>query len=125
MDNQEMSKHDHVLASLMFSLQAAAMQQLGKIQDPATGQVNLELEQARATIDVLEMLKAKCRANTPDQLLRALDGAVMDLQLNYMDELKKSRRRSESAGEADGAEEQEAKAAPEADRASDSTGAAD
>ena len=93
MGNSEMTKHDHVLAGLVFSLQAAAMQQLGKIQDPATGEAVVELEQAKATIDVLEMLKAKCRTDTPDELLRALDGAVMDLQLNYMDELKKSRRR--------------------------------
>ncbi len=90
MSNQEMTKHDHVLAGLMFSLQAAAMQQMGKIQDPATGEVVVNLDQAKATIDVLEMLKAKCRSDTPDDLLRALDGAVMDLQMNYMDEQKKS-----------------------------------
>jgi len=91
MSDQEMSKHDHVLAGLMFSLQAAGMQQLGKVQDPTSGEVALNLDQARATIDVLEMLKEKCRTNTPDELLRALDGAVMDLQLNYMDELKKAK----------------------------------
>jgi hypothetical protein len=112
MSNLEMSKHDHVLAGLMFSLQAAAMQQLGKIQDPATGEVKVELEQARATIDVLEMLKAKCRTDTPDQLLRALDGAVMDLQLNYMDERKKSRR---SFGTAADASDADAAAAPDVD----------
>jgi hypothetical protein len=95
MSDQEMSKHDHVLAGLMFSLQAAAMQQLGKIQDPMTGEVNVDLDQARSTIDVLEMLKAKCRTDTPDDLLRALDGAVMDLQLNFMEESKKSRQTSE------------------------------
>ena len=92
MSDQAMSRHDHVLAGLMFSLQAAAMQQLGKIQDPVTGEVDVNLEQAKSTIDVLEMLKAKCRTDTPAELLRALDGAVMDLQLNYMDEIKKARR---------------------------------
>lgn len=90
MSKQEMTKHDHVLAGLMFSLQAAAMQQLGKVQDQATGELGVNLEQARSTIDVLEMLKAKCRTDTPDELLKALDAAVMDLQLNYMDEVKKS-----------------------------------
>ncbi len=90
MSNQEMTKHDHVLAGLMFSLQTAAMQQMGKVQDPATGEVSVNLEQARSSIDVLEMLKAKCRTDTPDELLRVLDGTVMDLQLNYMDEVKKS-----------------------------------
>jgi hypothetical protein len=61
-----------------------------------TGKIEKDLEQARGTIDILEMLKAKCRTDTPDDLLRILDGAVMDLQLNYVDELKK---RSAEPGE--------------------------
>ncbi len=97
MSHQEMSKHDHVLAGLMFSLQAAAMQQLGKIQDPASGEVAVNLEQARSTIDVLEMLKAKCRTETPDELLRMLDDAVMNLQLNFMDESKKAQSTEDTA----------------------------
>ena len=85
-----MSKHDHILAGLVFSLQAATMQQLGKIQNPMTGEIEKDLDQARGSIDILEMLKAKCRTDTPEELLRMIDGAVMDLQLNYMDEMKKS-----------------------------------
>ncbi len=97
MNNQEMTRHDHVLAGLMFSLQAAAMQQMGKIQDPNTGAIDVSLEQAKATIDVLEMLKAKCRTDTPDELLRALDGAVLELQMNYMDEVKKGQPVADTA----------------------------
>lgn len=88
-DDVELTRHDHVLMGLVFSLQAAAMQQLGKIQDPMTGEVAIDLDQARATIDVLEMLKVKCRTGTPDDVLRMIDGAVLNLQLNYVDELKK------------------------------------
>lgn len=88
-EENELTKHDHVLMGLVFMLQAAAMQQLGKLQDPATGEVRRDLEQARATIDILEMLKAKCRTGTPADLLRLLDQAVLNLQLNYMDELKR------------------------------------
>jgi hypothetical protein len=96
MSDLEMTKHDHVLAGLMFSLQAAAMQQMGKIQDPVSGDASVNLDQAKATIDVLEMLKAKCRTDTPADLLHALDGAVMDLQLNYMDEVKKNGQAAET-----------------------------
>jgi len=85
-----LTKHDHVLAGLIFSLQAASMQQLGKIQDPQSGEVSIDMAQARSTIDVLEMLKEKCRDGTPDELLKVLDGAVMDLQINYLDEMNKS-----------------------------------
>lgn len=90
MGSNGMSKHDHILAGLVFSLQAATMQQLGKIANPMTGEVEKDLEQAKGTIDILEMLKAKCRTDTPEELLRMIDGAVMDLQLNYMDEMKKA-----------------------------------
>ena len=90
MGSNEMSKHDHVLAGLVFSLQAAAMQQMGKVQNPMTGEIEKDLDQAKGTIDLLDMLKVKCRTDTPEELLRMIDGAVMDLQLNYMDEVKKS-----------------------------------
>lgn len=88
-DDTELTRHDHVLMGLVFSLQHAAMTQLGKLQDPASGEVYRDLDQARATIDILEMLKVKCRAGTPAELLRMLDQAVLNLQLNYMDEVKR------------------------------------
>ncbi len=101
MGNNEMSKHDHILAGLVFSLQAAAMQQLGKIQNPMTGEVEKDLDQAKSTIDILDMLKVKCRTDTPEDLLRMIDGAVMDLQLNYMDEVKKSSATDDAESDSD------------------------
>ena len=86
--SDQISKHDHVLMSLTLNLQAMAMVQLGKVSNPATGEVERDLDAARGTIDILEMLKVKCRAETHEEVLRMLDQIVMDLQLNYMDELK-------------------------------------
>ncbi len=105
MTDPNIDKHDQVLAGLFFNLQAMAMQQLGKIQDPRTGEVALDLEGARHTIDILDMLKHKCRVDTPDELLRMMDQTVMDLQLNFMDEMKKG---APSADDADGAEASDA-----------------
>ncbi len=50
-------------------------------------------------IDILDMLKTKCRHETPEEILKMVDGAVMDLQLNYMDEVKKSKDAEETAEE--------------------------
>ena len=108
----EMTKHDHVLAGLVFSLQAAAMQQLGKIQNPMTGEVEMDLEQAKGTIDLLEMLKVKCRTDTPEDLLKVIDSADMDHQLNYMDEGKK-KGGDQPEDEPGGDEDAGAKASPE------------
>lgn len=99
MSAQDATRHDQVLLGLVFSLQAGAMQQLGKIQNPVNGEIQKDLDQARATIDVLEMLKVKCRTDTPEDILRLLDGAVMDLQLNYMDEFKKTAREAAKSGD--------------------------
>jgi len=109
MGSNEMSKHDHILAGLVFSLQAAAMQQLGKIQNPMTGEIEKDLGQAKSTIDILDMLKTKCRSETPEELLRMIDGAVMDLQLNYMDEVKKSAPQETDSGSGDEAAAEAAK----------------
>jgi len=117
MGSNEMSKHDHVLAGLVFSLQAAAMQQMGKIQNPMTGEVEKDLDQAKGSIDILDMLKVKCRTDTPEELLRLIDGAVMDLQLNYMDEVKKSAASEDETDAEDeaAAEDLQDDAGPEAD----------
>lgn len=89
MNEQVPGKHDQVLFSLVVNLQMMAMAQLGKIQDPATGEMSRNLEQAASTIDILEMLKTKCRTDTPAELLEVLDKVVMELQLNYTDEARK------------------------------------
>jgi len=114
MTESEIGKHDQVLAGLIFSLQTATMQQLGKLTNPFTGEVDRDLEQARGTIDILEMLKAKCRADTPAALLQMMDTAVMELQMNYLDELKKeSTEVSEAANEEASEEASEEESAEE------------
>lgn len=123
MDDAPFTRHDEILAGLAISLQAAAMQQLGKIKHPATGRVERDLEQARATIDMVEMLKVKCRTDTPASLLRLLDTAVMELQMNYLEELKRDREQEragdQQAGEQQATAEQPAAAAAPPDRQAD------
>jgi hypothetical protein len=117
--SEQISKHDHVLLSLSMNLQTMALVQLGKVSNPATGEVERDLEAARGTIDILEMLKAKCRTGTPEAVLKLLDQAVMDLQMNYLDELKKERR-GEDAAAADAGEEERGDAGePSEDEARD------
>ena len=88
MSDIKMSKHDHILMGLVSSLQAATMQQLGKIPHPATGEMKVDLPGATSTIEMLEMLKAKCRQDTPESLLSFLDAAVMGLQQSFLEAKK-------------------------------------
>lgn len=81
-------KHDQTLLLLVMNLQSSALVQLGKLADPATGETRRDLDAARLTIDLLEMLRAKCR-EIPAEVKSLLDRTVMDLHLNFADEARK------------------------------------
>ncbi len=87
--SEQMNKHDQILLTLVMNLQGSAMVQLGKLADPASGEMARSLDGARYVIDVLEMLQAKCRTETHPEIVTMLDRVVMELQLNYTDEVKK------------------------------------
>ena len=44
MNGNELSRHDQVLLGLVYSFQVGAMQQLGKVQDPETGEIRRDLD---------------------------------------------------------------------------------
>lgn len=120
----QMSKHDATLFSLVMSLQSMAMVQLGKLANPQTGQIERDLEGARGTIDILDMLKAKCRDNTHDELVKMLDQMVMDLQMNFLDESRKAKAEAEGAAGAEAGAGTGAEAATGADGEARATGEA-
>ncbi len=89
-DTEDLTRHDAVLLSLVAMFQDAGMRQLGKLAHPLTGKPERDLDSARATIEVLEMLQAKCRANTPAAVMRGLDTAIFELRMNWLDESKRA-----------------------------------
>lgn len=68
----------------MFS--QGVMQHLGKIADPISGKVEKNLEAAKATIDLLHMLKNKTKGNLKAEEERFLNSVLTNLQLNYVEE---------------------------------------
>ena len=118
--SEQMSKHDQVLLTLAMNLQGGAMVQLGKLADPVSGDLARNMDGARYAIDVLEMLQAKCREGTDAEIIGMLDRMVMDLQLNYMEEVKKDQAPSADEAAADEADA-EAAEPPADDTASDET----
>ena len=46
------SRNEFLFAQLVAMFQYAAMQQLGKVPNPVTGQIERDLEQARVSIDM-------------------------------------------------------------------------
>ena len=64
MNEKEREKINELLfTQLVMSLNEAAMMQIGKIINPATGKIEKNLAQAKGTIDLLQMFKDKTAGN--------------------------------------------------------------
>jgi hypothetical protein len=62
---------------------------LGKLQNPATGEIDRDLSSAKYAIDTLNMLEKYTKGNLPQELKGFLDQTLTTLRLNYADEKKK------------------------------------
>ena len=80
---------DQNLLQLIISLQAGAMQQMGKVASPFTGKVERDLSAAKYSIDVLDMLDKKMAGNMTDEEDKLIKHVLAELRLNYVDEKKK------------------------------------
>ena len=75
---------------IVFSLQTAAMQQMGKIVSPVTGEVERDLTIAQTTIDILAMLETKMKGNLTDEEAGFISRSLYELRMNFVDESKKA-----------------------------------
>lgn len=79
-----------LFGGLVTMFQTAALQQMGKVQNPVTQKIERDLEQAQMSIDMLEMLKTKTAGNLKKEEDEYLNGVLRDLRLNFVDEQKKA-----------------------------------
>jgi hypothetical protein len=84
------SAPNELFLGLVFSLQAAAWMQLGKVMNPMTQKVQRDLPQAKETIDLLGALEEKTRGNLHSDEARVLTQILYELRMNYVEELKTS-----------------------------------
>ena len=77
-----------LFTGLVMMLGSSAMQQLGKLVSPASGQAEVDLEGAQVTIDMLTMLKAKTKGNLGKDEERLLGDLLASLQMNYVETAK-------------------------------------
>ena len=86
---EEADKLDMHFLQLVYSLHAAAMQQMGKTMSPMTGKVERSLEMARNSIDMLDMIKRKTDGNLTGEEQQMIDRFLYELRMNYVEEMKK------------------------------------
>jgi len=112
-DDAQEQKFNMQFYQLILSLHGGAMQQMGKVASPINGKVERDLNQAQATIDLLDMLKHKTQGNLSDEEHKLIDHVLYELRLNFVDEKKKDTE-SPSASEADKASKESAPSDPSA-----------
>jgi len=91
---------DGHLFRLIATFEAAAMQQLGKIAHPVTGDVEVSLEGASDSIEMLAMVRRKTEGNLNDDEMRLLEHVLYQLRMNYVDVARAEVDPAGEAGEA-------------------------
>ncbi len=89
-----MDSDDQLFTQLIYIFYSSAMVALGKLKNPATDKIERNLEQAKQSIDILELIKTKTKSNLTENQSRALESLLTDLRLNYVDESNKDLIRS-------------------------------
>lgn len=84
-----MNTDDQLFTQLLSIFYSSAMMAMGKLKNPVTDQIERNLEQAKQSIDILELIKEKTKNNLTDLQKRTLEGLLTDLRLNYVDESNK------------------------------------
>ena len=84
-----MEKNDQLYLQLLYLMHHTAMQELGKVTNPVTGEAGLNLEKAQQAIDMLEMLKEKTKGNLSEDMEKTQEMMLSELLLNYVDEANK------------------------------------
>ena len=86
MDPKELNQYFFSLVS-MFA--AACWQQLGKMPDEASGEIQRDLESAQVTIDILRMIQDKTKGNLTNTEAKLLEDTISALQANLNEEVAK------------------------------------
>jgi len=85
-----MEKNNQLFIQLLYIFHASAMQALGKVKSPITGKIEKNLDQAKQSIEMLEMLKEKTKNNLSEELQKAIETFLTEVRLNYVEEMNKN-----------------------------------
>lgn len=90
-DDAQVSRDGILFLQVVSMFQVAAMQQMGKVPNPMTNEIEKDMDQAKMSVDILAMLKEKTKGNLSKQEEEYLSKLVFECQMNYLDEMKSSK----------------------------------
>ena len=104
MENNEppISDDESRFLQLLAMFQIGAMQQMGKRPNPLTNEIERDLQQARASIDVLEMLERKTKGNLSEIEKEFIEKILFELRINYVDEADRAAKEEKEAAKGEG-----------------------
>ncbi len=114
-------QNELLFMQLVMMFQGMALQNLGKVMNPMTNQIERNLEQAKNMIDILGMLDEKTKGNLNDNEERLMEHVLFELRMNYVDELKKGETSEEQASDNSTEDTASEAQATEEDQAPDNT----
>ena len=71
-------------SGFVVSMAQAALVHLGEIPDPITGEINRDIEQARYSIDLIDMLAEKTKGNLSREEENLVRSVLVDLKMRYV-----------------------------------------
>lgn len=98
--NESGKKDEFHFVQLVLMFQGAAMQQMGKVQNPITQKIERNLDQAEFSIDMLEMIQNKTKNNLSENEKKFLKHTLFELRMNYLEEIKKDEQKKEQKASA-------------------------
>ncbi len=95
--DEQTNHHAALFFNLVMMFHSAAMQQMGKLKNPMTDAIERNMEQARLSIDMLDMLQARTAGNLGEEEAKFVAHVISELKLNYIDEVNKDKAGAGSA----------------------------
>jgi len=71
-------------STLIVSLYSTALVQMGDMPDPATGVRSKNLDVARQTVDIIDILQKKTRGNLDSEEAQLISNLLHELKISYV-----------------------------------------
>ena len=89
MNQEDQLKEEKLFTYLVNTFQSSAWISLGKMKNPMTDKIEINLEQASYYIDLLNMLQVKTKESLSEYEEQMLINTVSELKMNFIQEKKK------------------------------------
>lgn len=83
-ESEQKQYRRELFIKLLMMLRAGALQHLGQLTNPITGEKKPNLDLARETIDMIDLLQEKTSGNLSEQENDMLKSLLSELQLAYI-----------------------------------------